>query len=665
MAVLDLPEEPRQRALSSSSSSSFHPLIKAVIATVLTVALVEVAGRAVDVFRDPAPLFLLMTVVYVALIGGTALALLCSAAIVLYACYFFSAGSGGWFSYEIGDMLKLLSLAVVAPSMAVLVGLLKERTDRLSNRALRRARDYSASLLAAMQDGLIARDANGAIVDVNESFQRMSGFGRDELIGSTPPYPFWASDAIEANRKVYQRFMGGEAGEFEMAFQRNDGRAFPVILSVAPTQAYHQGQRIFVSTVKDISERREEERRLAESQKLNLAVLNSLPAHIAVLDRDGRITAVNAAWTRFAAENHASAGAAGVGVNYLDACARSNGAGGADPLAHDAAEAIRSVLRGDTPLATMEYPCHSPTEQRWFLMSVVPLSAPNASGNGNGGAGGGAVVAHHDITDRRRSEETVRQRAVELAQMTRALKRSNEELDQFAYITSHDLKAPLRGIANLATWIEEDIGDRFTPEVRQQMELLRGRVHRMESLIDGILEYSRIGRVTGKVEEVDVAKLLADVTDLLDPPTSVTIEVAAGMPTIRADRLRLQQVFMNLIGNAIKHGTSPDGGGGGGGGGAQQGHVKVWVSAREADADRWEFTVADNGPGIAKQYHEKIFVIFQTLQSRDRKESTGVGLSLVKKIVEHFGGTVRVESEEGRGARFIFTWPKDPTKGVA
>lgn len=256
----------------------------------------------------------------------------------------------------------------------------------------------------------------------------------------------------------------------------------------------------------------------------------------------------------------------------------------------------------------------------------------------------GAVTVFTDITDRLRTENELRERADELARLAAQLQKSNKELDQFAYVTSHDLKAPLRGIANLSRWLEEDLGAKITPDSKEHLELLRGRVNRMEALIDAILEYSRVGRVKLRPEQVDVEAMLRETTDLLAPPPGFQVVVAPGMPSFTTERMRLQQVFMNLVGNAIKHHHDKPNG-------------RVEVSAEDAGAF-WRFRVADNGPGIAPRFHDKVFVIFQTLEARDKVEGTGIGLALVKKIVESYGGAIRLDSDAGRGATFEFTWPK-------
>ena len=248
-----------------------------------------------------------------------------------------------------------------------------------------------------------------------------------------------------------------------------------------------------------------------------------------------------------------------------------------------------------------------------------------------------------DVTERREGEDALKRSLASLQRLTRALERNNRELDQFAYVASHDLKAPLRGIANLSQWIEEEIGGALTDQAREYMDLLRGRIHRMEGLIEGILSYSRVGRTSHGIEDVDTGALAREVIELLAPPDDATVTIVGDMPRLRTERLPLQQVLLNLIGNALKYA----------GAGA-----RVTVSSADADVPGYvTFAVADNGPGIAPEYHEKVWGIFQTLQPRDKVEGTGIGLALVRKIVEHRGGRAWIESSPGQGATFAFLWP--------
>ena len=262
------------------------------------------------------------------------------------------------------------------------------------------------------------------------------------------------------------------------------------------------------------------------------------------------------------------------------------------------------------------------------------------------------IAIVRDITLRQQTEAKLEARAAELAQLNLKLRRTNNtlaernrELDRFAYVTSHDLKAPLRAIANLSNWIAEDLEEELPPENHNQLRLLRGRVNRMEALLDGLLEYSRIGRNSIPIELTDVHKLVTDAIASIDPPSTFQIEIAANLPRLTTRRLLLKKVFFNLINNAIEHHPS------------SHGTVKITV----ADCgDRYEFAVTDDGQGIEPQYHEKIYTIFQTLQARDTHESTGVGLAIVKKIVETEGGTIGLKSSWGQGSTFSFTWLKQP-----
>lgn len=241
------------------------------------------------------------------------------------------------------------------------------------------------------------------------------------------------------------------------------------------------------------------------------------------------------------------------------------------------------------------------------------------------------------------AQKTKEELLAEIRGLRTALERSNAELDQFAYVASHDLRAPLRGISNLSEWLEEDLGPRLSGESRRQLELLRGRVQRMESMLDGLLEYSRAGRVRHKPERVDVSRLLHELLEQLPARPSSRVELGPGMPTLTTERPPLRQAFFNLLSNAWKH--------------ARREELLVRIEARQARALH-HFSVTDNGQGIAPQFHEKIWGPFQTLVSRDKVEGSGMGLCVVKKLVESRGGRVWVESAEGEGAAFHFTWPR-------
>lgn len=228
-----------------------------------------------------------------------------------------------------------------------------------------------------------------------------------------------------------------------------------------------------------------------------------------------------------------------------------------------------------------------------------------------------------------------------VARRTADLEIVNQELRDFAYIVSHDLKAPLRAINQLATWIGEDYGSRLDEEGRNQLALMSERVKRMHALIDGILQYSRIGRLQEQRQEVDLNAIAADVINLLAPPPHIRIRIDGRLPVVYAEKVRMQQLFQNLISNAIKFMDKPQG--------------RIVISAT-SDRELHHITVADNGPGIDEKYHQKIFQIFQTLGPQTGStDSTGIGLSLVKKIVELHGGTITVHSKPGEGSRFVFT----------
>jgi PAS domain S-box-containing protein len=243
-----------------------------------------------------------------------------------------------------------------------------------------------------------------------------------------------------------------------------------------------------------------------------------------------------------------------------------------------------------------------------------------------------------DITDRKLAEERQGQLLQQLGEI-------NQELKDFAHVVSHDLKAPLRAIRVIADWLCADYADKFDDQGKEYLTLLASRVDRMQGLIDGVLQYSRVGRTEQGTAPVNLDQLLPEIVENLAVPEHITIQIESDLPTVETDATRITQVFQNLLSNAIKYMDKPQG--------------NIAVAYVEEDAF-WKFSVSDNGPGIEQKHFERIFKLFQTLAPRDSQESTGVGLTITKKIVEMYGGKIWVESEVGKGSTFFFTLPKQP-----
>ena len=231
----------------------------------------------------------------------------------------------------------------------------------------------------------------------------------------------------------------------------------------------------------------------------------------------------------------------------------------------------------------------------------------------------------------------------ELIQKTRELEMINSELDNFAYIASHDLKSPLRGIDQLAKWIQEDSAEELSEESCVNLNKLQGRIRTMETLLNDLLEYSRIGRITGECERTDTGAMLKEISELIDNPEKIQITIAPDMPVLNTFRTPLRHVFLNLITNAVKHHDHPETG-------------KINIDYRELP-DFYEFSVKDNGPGIDPKHHDRIFQMYQRV-GNTTAEGSGMGLAIIKKQIETLGGTISVESAEKQNTIFHFTWSK-------
>jgi two-component system sensor kinase FixL len=257
------------------------------------------------------------------------------------------------------------------------------------------------------------------------------------------------------------------------------------------------------------------------------------------------------------------------------------------------------------------------------------------------------VFIIRDITYRKKSEQILAKLNANLHKTVLELKKSNQELRSFAHVIAHDLKSPLRGIGSIADRLLRK-NNNLDNEGKDQLRLLIIRVKRMSDFIDGILRYSEIGHVFEQWEVVDVNSLVTEIISEIAIPENFNI-IAKNLPTIHCERLRLKQILQNLISNAVKFADKP--------------RPIIKIDCTD-EGDCWKFSVGDNGCGIKEQYFEKIFEIFQTLSSRDKSESTGIGLTIVKKIVELYGGKVWVTSKPGVGSTFFFTLSKQRFEGT-
>jgi len=247
-----------------------------------------------------------------------------------------------------------------------------------------------------------------------------------------------------------------------------------------------------------------------------------------------------------------------------------------------------------------------------------------------------------------KEEVVVRKKAEErLAATVQKLTISNRELREFTRVTAHDLKTPVRGIGILSDWISEDYAKKFDEQGQTNARLLAARAKRISDLLDSIIQYSQLTLNERTTRKLDLNVFVQNVIEAINPPDNIEIIVENHLPVITCVQRYISQIFENLLSNAIKNMDKPEG--------------KITVGCTEED-DYWQFSVADNGPGIEERYFEKIFEIFQILSTRDETENIGIGLPIVKKIVEMYDGLIWVESTPGQGSTFFFTLPKDQRK---
>jgi len=359
--------------------------------------------------------------------------------------------------------------------------------------------------------------------------------------------------------------------------------------------------------------------RLAREQFLLNSLVENIPDPMFFKDRDSRFIRVN---QTMANDVGASDPAELIGKTDADVWA---GEFWRDTFADEQ----RVMETGEPLINKEENPIAQDGTDRWVLVTKMPLYDDSHKIVGLFGVA-------RDVTQLKRNE-------LELERINRDLERSNAELEHFAYVASHDLRSPLRNIDSLTQWILEDAGDVLPEASRSDLLLLRQRVALMNRLLNDLLQYSRVGRVESDPEHVDPGEVVAEVVALLGIPSNFRVDIQPNMPHLHTPRTAIRKVFQNLLDNAVKHHHQPAG--------------RIEICATD-QGEFVEFVVRDDGPGVDPKFHEKVFQIFQTLQRRDELDTSGMGLAIVKKSVEKYGGHITLASEVGKGAAFTFTWPK-------
>lgn len=506
-------------------------------------------------------------------------------------------------------------------------------TIEAANSARRETAQRHALLVAASPSGIWQTDAQGTCTFVSPQWSELAGITADSAIGHG-----WASGLHPEDReRIHSEWVetartDARTYHSDFRFSHPDGRIIWVhSQAVAETDASDQVIG-WIGTITDITAQKEIESALRESDAFVKGVLDSVQSNIAVIDPDGFILAVNQNWRLFSTENSLQVGQmtpkTDIGTNYIAVCLASSVT---EPKADlSAGEGVRAVLAGRLPAFECEYRCDAPDEERWFTMTVSPLGSPKL----------GAVVVHTNITERKRAE-------LALEHQTAALAHSNAELDQFAYVASHDLRQPLRMVNSYVQMLERRLADKLDDETRDMMHFATDGAKRMDQMLVSLLEYSRVGRKGEPLAPLASRSGVDEAMQFLAPAITeahATVRVSGDWPEILASRDEFTRLWQNLIGNAVKY-SAPD----------RAPEIDIAVVP---DGDGWRFSVADNGIGIEPAQFDRLFKVFQRLHTREQYEGTGIGLAVARKIVERHGGRIWVESGGmGQGCRFYFGLP--------
>jgi len=493
----------------------------------------------------------------------------------------------------------------------------QEITERKKAEVALRESEEKFRSLAEQSPNMIYIHSKGKVVYANKKCEEIMGYKRKEFYSNDFDFlTLIAPESTDLTKKNLNKHLEGEEIQpYEYTLISKAGERIEVINASKLIQ--YEGQKAILGVVTDITERKRAEEALRQSEERLKVLFESAPDAIFLNDVKGNFVDGNKA----AEEMVGYAKEELIGKNVYETGLLS------EEQIPKAVKNLEKIAMGK-PTGTDEFTLKR-KDGSYVIVEIRTF--PVRIGNQTLGLG----IAR-DITERKKSE-------LSQNELIKKVDKINRELNDFASIVSHDLKAPLRGIKTLANWILADCADKLGDQANEQINLLLDRVERMYNLIEGALQYSRLGQTKGKQIQVNLNNFVPEIINMVVPPENITVTIENELPVIEFEETHIMQVFQNLLSNAIKYMDKPKG----------------WIKIGCVEQDGfWKFSVADNGPGIEEKHFEKIFKIFQALPTSPMFEGTGVGLTIAKKIVELYNGKIWVESKVGQGSTFFFTLPK-------
>src|SRR5271166_3140074 len=487
--------------------------------------------------------------------------------------------------------------------------------------ALRQANAYNRSLLEASLDPLLAIGPDGKITDVNAATEVVTGCDRATLIGTD--FSDYFTDPEKASAGYQQVFREGFVRDYPLELRHRDGRISSVLYNASVYRDEHGNVAGIFAAARDITKRKRAEEALRQAEQRFSSMVEAVRDYaIIILELDGRV----ASWNKGAERIKGYRAEEIVGQHFSRFYTPAD-------IANGKPERELQVATSEGRFEDEDWRVRKDESRFWA--NVVVTALRDTSGKVNG-----FVKITRDLTARKQAED-------ELKRYAEDLKRSNQELEHFAYVASHDLQEPLRTVSSFSQLLARRYQGKLHADADEFITFIVDGATRMQTLINDLLAFSRIGTRGDPPAPVDWEKILQAARENLEVAIAESGAVITNdpLPALVADQTQLTQLFQNLFSNAIKFRRREEA-------------PRIHVSAVRHDG-AWQFSVRDNGIGIAPRYFDRIFIIFQRLHGREEYSGTGIGLAICKKIVERHGGRMWVESEPGTGSTFHFTIPDE------